>query len=135
MKTRALLLDDDPWALELLSEELRQAFPRLEVEARLRPDAAGAFELYFIDNRFEGTALGEQLGSAEIEALSFEERLGLLIDREATYRDDRRITSRLRRAKLRHNACLENVDYRHRRGLDRTAGVGQGAGVHGAGSG
>jgi len=64
-------------------------------------------------------ALTEQLASTEIEALSFEERLGLLVDREATYRDDRRMSSRLRRAKLRHNACLEDVDYRHRRGLDR----------------
>ncbi len=64
-------------------------------------------------------ALAEQLDSTEIEALSFEERLGLLVDREATYRDDRRMTSRLRRAKLRHNACLEDVDYRHRRGLDK----------------
>lgn len=65
------------------------------------------------------TALAEQIESAEIEALSFEERLGLLVDRESTYRDDRRMTSRLRRARLRHNACLEDIDYRHRRGLDR----------------
>jgi len=66
------------------------------------------------------TALSEQLDSIEIEALSFEQRLGLLVDREATYRDDRRMSSRLRRAKLRHNACLEDVDYRHRRGLERS---------------
>lgn len=65
------------------------------------------------------TALAEQLNSTDIEALSFEERLGLLVDREATYRDDRRMSSRLRRAKLRHNACLEDIDYRHRRGLDK----------------
>jgi len=65
------------------------------------------------------TALAEQSNSSEIEALSFEERLGLLVDRELTYRDDRRMTSRLRRARLRHNACLEDIDYRHRRGLDK----------------
>jgi len=65
------------------------------------------------------TALAEQWNSSEIEALSFEERLGLLVDRELTYRDDRRMSSRLRRAKLRHNACLEDIDYRHRRGLDK----------------
>jgi DNA replication protein DnaC len=65
-------------------------------------------------------ALAEQLASTEIEALSFEERLGLLVDREATYRDDRRMSARLRRAKLRHNACIEDIDYRHRRGLDKT---------------
>ena len=66
-------------------------------------------------------AFAEQLNSTNIEALSFEERLGLLVDRELTVRDDRRMTSRLRRAKLRHpGACLEDVDYRHRRGLDKS---------------
>ena len=64
-------------------------------------------------------ALAEQLDSTEIEALSFDERLGLLVDRELTYRDDRRMTNRLRRARLRHNACLEDIDYRHPRGLDK----------------
>ena len=66
------------------------------------------------------TALLEQRESTEIDALSFEERLGLLVDREITYRDDRRMSNRLRRAKLRHNACLEDIDYRHPRGLDKT---------------
>lgn len=67
------------------------------------------------------TALAELLDSAATEALSFEERLGLLVDREATYRDDRRMSARLRRAKLRvPSACLEDVDYRHRRGLDKS---------------
>jgi len=66
------------------------------------------------------TAFVEQRESTEIEALSFEERLGLLVDRELTYRDDRRMTSRLRRAKLRHNACLEDINYRQPRGLDKS---------------
>ncbi|MFQ5550933.1 MAG: IS21-like element helper ATPase IstB [Gemmatimonadales bacterium] len=65
------------------------------------------------------TALLEQMNSSSVDALSFEERLGLLVDRETTYRDDRRMTSRLRRAKLRHNACFEDIDYRHPRGLDK----------------
>ena len=65
-------------------------------------------------------ALTEQLHSPECEALSFEERLGLLADRELTLRDDRRMTSRLRRAKLRHpNACIEDIDFRHPRRLDK----------------
>jgi DNA replication protein DnaC len=65
------------------------------------------------------SALTEQMQSTDIEALSFEERLGLLVDRELTYRDDRRLSSRLRRAKLRHNACMEDIDYRYPRGLDK----------------
>lgn len=66
------------------------------------------------------TALSEQLDATDIEALSFEERFALLVDRELTYRDDRRMTSRLRRAKLRQNACLEDIDYRHPRALDKS---------------
>lgn len=67
------------------------------------------------------TALTEQPQSTACEALAFEERLGLLVDRELTVRDDRRMTNRLRRAKLRHpSACIEDVDFRHPRGLDKS---------------
>ena len=64
-------------------------------------------------------ALAEQLGSPEVEALSFEERLGLLVDRELTERSSRQLTNRLRRAKLRHTACIEDIDFRSPRGLDK----------------
>ena len=64
-------------------------------------------------------ALAEQLGSPEIETLSFEERLGLLADRELTERASRQLTNRLRRAKLRHAACVEDIDFRQPRGLDK----------------
>ena len=62
-------------------------------------------------------ALAEQLQMADIAALSFEERFGLLVDREFTERDNRRLTTRLRQAKLRQTACIEDIDYRHPRGL------------------
>ena len=65
------------------------------------------------------TALAEQMTMPDIEELAFEERLGLLIDREITERENRRLTSRLRRAKLKHNAALEDIDYRHPRALDK----------------
>src|SRR6516165_11636194 len=45
--------------------------------------------------------------------------LGLLIDREATFCDNRRLNRRLSTAKLRQAATVENVDYRTARGLDR----------------
>jgi DNA replication protein DnaC len=64
-------------------------------------------------------ALCEQLALPESAALSFEERLGLLVDREVTERSTRRLTSRLRQAKLRQSACLEDVNYRAPRGLDK----------------
>jgi DNA replication protein DnaC len=71
--------------------------------------------------RFTGMAraLEEQMEMAEIDSLSFEERLGLLIDREMTVRENRRLTTRLKKAKLRQNAAVEDIDYRHPRGLDR----------------
>jgi len=64
-------------------------------------------------------ALTEQINMPESETLSFEERLGLLADRELTERQDRRLKSRLREARLKHNACVEDLDYRAPRGLDK----------------
>jgi DNA replication protein DnaC len=64
-------------------------------------------------------ALTDQMATPDIEELSFEERLGLLVDREITERENRRLTSRLRRARLRHTAALEDIDYRSPRGLDK----------------
>lgn len=65
-------------------------------------------------------ALSEQMTTPDITALSFEERLGLLVDREMTERDNRRLKTRLHKAKLRQSACLEDLDYRPPRGLDKS---------------
>ncbi len=64
-------------------------------------------------------ALKQQLASAEHALLSFEERVGLLIDSEWTAREQRKLTRRLRAAKLRYPASLEDVDFKHPRNLDR----------------
>lgn len=65
-------------------------------------------------------ALEDQFATSDIESLGFEERLGLLVDREETERASRRLKSRLARAKLRQTACVEDIDYRTRRGLDKS---------------
>jgi DNA replication protein DnaC len=65
-------------------------------------------------------ALQEQLQQPDIAALGFEERLGLLLDREATERENRRLQTRLKQAKLRQSAAIEEIDYRTPRGLDKT---------------
>ena len=52
-------------------------------------------------------------------ALLHAEWLGLLLDREITERYERRLRARLRFARLRHQAAVEDVDYRAARGLDR----------------
>ena len=64
-------------------------------------------------------ALHEQHATPDINDLSFDERLGLMVDRELTEREDARLTTRLKAARLRHNACLEDIDYRSPRGLDK----------------
>jgi DNA replication protein DnaC len=65
-------------------------------------------------------AYQEQEQLPDCQALSFEERLGLLVDRELTERANRRLATRLRFARLRQDACLEDIDFRHPRGLDRS---------------
>jgi DNA replication protein DnaC len=61
--------------------------------------------------------LKNQHGSEE---LPFEERLGLLVDLEMTERENRRLQTRLRKAKLKHEACFEDIDYQTPRGLDKS---------------
>ena len=64
-------------------------------------------------------ALDEQQRQPDIAALSFEERLGLLVDREAIERENKRLVSRLRFAGLRQNAVVEDIDMKAARGLDK----------------
>src|SRR5437870_409709 len=65
-------------------------------------------------------AFAEQQERADYHALSFEDRLGLMVDREAQDRDNRRLDRYLKVAKLRIGACVEDVDFRRSRGLDRS---------------
>ena len=66
-------------------------------------------------------ALHRQLGNPEFAALSFEDRLGLLVDAEWTHREQRKLRRRLRHANLRRQASLEDIDWHSpRRGLDKT---------------
>jgi DNA replication protein DnaC len=64
-------------------------------------------------------ALLEQRQMPEIPEGSVAERLGLLVERASTAREDRRLQSRLPQAKLRQTACIEDIDYRHPRGWDK----------------
>jgi DNA replication protein DnaC len=65
-------------------------------------------------------AMREQLQNQKATALNFEERLGLLVDREMTERENRRLVTRLRTAKLRLSAAIEDIDFRQPRGLDKS---------------
>ncbi|MXY07579.1 MAG: AAA family ATPase [Rhodothermaceae bacterium] len=65
------------------------------------------------------TALRNQLETPDIEAMSFMDRLGLMVDHEEAVREDRRLARRLKMAKLRLQACMADLDYRPSRGLDK----------------
>lgn len=64
-------------------------------------------------------AFEEQRTAPDLTALSFEERVGIMADREAAERDTKRLTARLKFAALRQDACVEDIDLRTPRGLDR----------------
>jgi DNA replication protein DnaC len=71
--------------------------------------------------RLEGMAqaLEEQRRQADISQLDFEERFGLLVERQWLWRENRALAARLHHAQLKVAASLEDIDYRHPRGLKR----------------
>lgn len=75
--------------------------------------------LYPPRQRLESTE-ENQIDLPKTKALHFEERLGLLVDMEITARDNRRLQARLKKAQLKHNACMEDIDYQTSRGLDQS---------------
>ena len=86
-------------------------------------DRLNALGLHGMANAFvdiEATGEAASLGHAEW--------LALLLEREASLRHDKRLATRLRYAKLRQQACVEDIDYRTPRGLDRLATLHPGGG-------
>jgi DNA replication protein DnaC len=71
--------------------------------------------------RLEGMAdaLEEQRRQTSITQLEFEERLGLLVERQWLWKENRGLASRLKKAQFKMNATLEDLDYRSSRGLKR----------------
>lgn len=66
-------------------------------------------------------ALELQLGQTSVQALSFEDRLGMLVDAEVSARETKRLTKLLKDAKLKESAaCIENIDFDPARALDRS---------------
>jgi DNA replication protein DnaC len=65
-------------------------------------------------------ALEEQMRMPDLRDLTFEDRLALLLEREHTFRDDRRLTRLLQMAKLHLPASAEDIDFRSPRGLDKS---------------
>ena len=64
--------------------------------------------------------LRELIDSPSAGDLSFEERLGMLADRELLERENKKLVWRLAKSRIGKTACLEDIDYRASRGLDRS---------------
>jgi len=73
-----------------------------------------SFKLFGMVNTFQ-----EQMASPSICQLSFEERLSLAVDREWNEREGKKLETRLREAKLKMSAAIEDLDFLNQRGLDR----------------
>jgi DNA replication protein DnaC len=65
-------------------------------------------------------ALRDQLQQPSLQELSFEERIAMLVDREWIARENRKLQSRLKAARLKQQASVEDIDFRHPRGLDKS---------------
>jgi DNA replication protein DnaC len=65
-------------------------------------------------------ALERQLQNADLTDMAFEERLGLMVDAELSTRENKRLKARLRHARLKQSVCIEDVDFKATRGLDRS---------------
>jgi DNA replication protein DnaC len=77
-------------------------------------------KLYHMRLNGMADAFKEQLQQPEINDLSFEERFALLVDRQWTWSEDRRMKRLLSNAKLKINGCIEDIDYNTPRALDKS---------------
>jgi len=65
-------------------------------------------------------AFQDQLSQPDIGRLSFEERFGIIVDRQWSWEEDCRIQRYLKQAKLKLNACVEDIDYKTPQGIDQS---------------
>jgi DNA replication protein DnaC len=64
-------------------------------------------------------AYAEQLAQPQSDSLGFDQRFAALVEREAAWRENRRLKRLLQQARLKQQACVEDIDYRHSRSLER----------------
>ena len=78
-------------------------------------------KMHFLRLNGMADAFEEQLSNPAVSNLAFEERIGLLIDREKTHRENERLKRLLRQAKFKYpSACIEDIDYSAPRGLEKS---------------
>jgi len=77
-------------------------------------------KLYAMKFNGMAEALQEQIKQPDIAKLPFDERFALLIDRQWSWKENRRLDRLLRNAKFKINACIEDIDYKRARGIDKS---------------
>jgi len=77
-------------------------------------------KLYSLKLHGFAQALEEQTKNPEASSLSFEDRLAGLVDAQWLWRENRAVASRLRKARLKMPASMEDINYRHQRQLDKS---------------
>ncbi|MGH9339887.1 MAG: IS21-like element helper ATPase IstB [Acidobacteriota bacterium] len=77
-------------------------------------------KLYSLKLHGLAAALEEQLKDPQASSLGFEERLGMLVDAQWLWRENQALARRLRQARLKMAASMEDINYRHPRRLDRS---------------
>jgi len=77
-------------------------------------------KLYAMKLNGMADAFKDQLQQPNMNDLPFEDRFALLVDLQWTWKDDRRMKRLLKNAKLKINACVEDIDYKTPRGLDKS---------------
>src|ERR1700739_4343979 len=120
-------LEEPPRARSRRPRRAAAADPREHSRARLLPLTRGdAMLVHPTVERLRALGLTamadaflELQNAPDAGELSREDWLGLLVDREAPSRENKRLARRLRQARLRQSAVVEDVDFRAHRGLDR----------------
>lgn len=77
-------------------------------------------KLYGLRLNTMAVAFKEQLEEPSMAGLAFEERMAIMVDREWTFRENRRLQKLLKEAKLKQQATIEDIDYRYPRELDKS---------------
>jgi len=77
-------------------------------------------KLYSLKLHGFAQALQQQLADSAASSLGFEERVAMLVDAQWLWRENRAVSTRLRKAHLKHAASMEDINYRHHRELDRS---------------
>jgi DNA replication protein DnaC len=65
-------------------------------------------------------AFADQFNQPDMDRLSFAERFGLIVDRQWTWKENNRMERYLKNARMKLNACVEDIDYKTPRGIDQS---------------